>query len=149
MNRGRSRGADAPPALLASARGARVRALQALGRHTEAEPLLVTTVAEFSALHGADHTLTRYWRFRHAETLHALGRLDQAQAVADAVLALPPDGAAAYRRVRVEVTAAAIAKDRGSTDAAARIDAPETAACSAEGNAELCARARALRGTIH
>jgi len=135
---------DVPPALLAHARGVKARALQALGRHAEAEPMLRATIEEFSQQHGADAALTRYWRFRHAETLHALGRLDEAQAVADAVLALPSDGSAAYRRTRVEVLAAAIARDRNAADAPARIDAATLAACGESGNAELCAKAQSL-----
>ena len=137
-------GTQAPPALLTQARGVRVRALQAQGRHAEAEPLLRDTVAAFTAQYGADASMTRYWQFRHAETLHALSRFDEAQAVADAVLALPPDGTAAYRRIRVEVLAARIARERGAADAGMRIVAAIAAACGEGGNAELCGSARAL-----
>lgn len=138
-------GKDVPPALLVQARSQRVRALQALGRHAEAEPLLRDTIDAFAAQYGIDGAMTRYWRFRHAETLHALGRLDEAQAVADAVLALPPDGSAAYRRIRTEVLAATIARDRRADDAAVRIAAAQTAACGEGGNEELCGKSRALR----
>lgn len=135
---------EVPPALLANARGVRGRALQALGRHAEAEPMLHSTVGEFADLYGADASMTRYWRFRHAQTLHALGRLKEAQAIADALLALPDDGAAAYRRTRVEVLAAQIARDRGATDASTRIRAARDTACGDAGNAELCEAARQL-----
>src|SRR5690606_19898416 len=118
---------DVPPALLSQARSQRARALQALGRHAEAEPLLRNAIDAFAAQYGLDGAMTRYWRFRHAETLHALGRLDEAQAVADTLLALPPDGTAAYRRVRTEVLAAAIARDRRADDADTRIAAAQTA----------------------
>lgn len=141
-------GKDVPPALTLHARGVRVRALQALGRHAEAEPLLRETIAAFAAQYGLDGAMTRYWRFRHAETLHALGRLDDAQAVADAVLALPPDGSAAYRRIRTQVLAATIARDRHAADAATRIASAESAACGDGGNAELCDKARALRDAV-
>jgi len=137
-------GKDVPPALTLHARGVRVRALQALGRHAEAEPLLRETIGAFAAQYGLDGTMTRYWRFRHAETLHALGRLDEAQTVADAILALPPDGSAAYRRTRTEVLAATIARDRHASDATTRIAAAERAACGDGGNEELCDKARAL-----
>lgn len=133
-----------PPALRANARGVRVRALQALERHAAAAPLLADTVAEFSDIYGADASMTRYWRFRQAETLHALGRLEEAQRVADAILALPSDGTAAYRRIRVEVLAARIARDRHAGDAARRIAAAMASACAEGGNAELCTSARAL-----
>lgn len=136
---------NVPPVLLIQARGQRVRALQALGRHAEAEPLLQQTVDDFAAQFGFDGTMTRFWRFRQAETLHALGRLEEAQAVADAVLALPLDGSAPYRRTRTEVLAARIARDRGATDTPARIAAAEAAACGNEGNKELCSAARSLR----
>ncbi len=138
------RGKDIPPSLSVQAQGVRVRALQALGRHAEAEPMLRDTIAEAGALWGADHTMTRYWRFRHAETLRALGRLDEAQTVVDAVLALPPDGSAAYRRIRTEVLAATLAHERGANDAPARIASIQTAACGDGGNEELCDQARAL-----
>ncbi len=134
-----------PPALHAHARAVRARALQTLDRHAEAAPLLAETIAEFSRLFGADAAMTRYWRFRLAETQFALGRLDQAQATADAILALPPDGAAAYRRIRVEVLGAEIARKRKAADAAARIAAATAAACGEGGNPELCERARRLR----
>ena len=137
-------GKDVPPALTLHARGVRVRALQALDRHAEAEPLLRDTIDAFAAQYGRDGAMTRYWRFRHAETLHALGRLDEAQAVADEILALPPDGSAAYRRTRVEVLAATIARDRHASDAAARIAAAAGAACGSDGNEDLCGKARAL-----
>lgn len=139
---------DVPPALLVTARGVRVRGLQTLGRHAEAEPLLRETVAAFSALHGVNNSMTRYWRYRHAETLHALGRLDESQAIADAVLALPPDGSAAYRRIRVEVLAGKIARDRHAIDAATRIASAETSACGEGGNEELCSEARGLRVSL-
>ncbi|HET8897718.1 MAG TPA: protein kinase [Rhodanobacteraceae bacterium] len=135
---------DVPPALLANARGVRVRALQALGRHAEAEPLLREVIAEFGAQYGPGAAMTRYWRYRYAETLHALGRLHEAQSVADAVLALPPDGTAAYRRIRVQVLAAEIARDRHAGDAASRIATATTDACGKDGNADLCAKARVL-----
>lgn len=136
---------DVPPALLVQARSQRVRALQALGRHAEAEPLLRETIDAFAAQYGLDGAMTRYWRFRHAETLHALGRLDEAQAVTDTLLALPPDGSAAYRRIRTEVLAATIARDRHAGNADTRIAAAQAAACGDGGNEELCDKARALR----
>jgi hypothetical protein len=92
--------------------------------------------------------MTRYWRYRHAETLHALGRLDESQAIADAVLALRPDGSAAYRRIRVEVLAGKIARDRQASDAAMRIASAETSACGEGGNEELCSEARGLRVSL-
>ncbi len=134
-----------PPALHAHARAVRARALQTLDRHAEAAPLLGETIAEFSRLFGADAAMTRYWRFRLAETQFALGRLDQAQATVDAILALPPDGAAAYRRIRVEVLGAEIARQRKAADAAARIAAATASACGEGGNPELCERAQRLR----
>lgn len=140
-------GADAPPALVLVARGARVRALQALGRHAQVEPMLRELIDAHAAQYGIDNSMTRYWRFRHAETLHALGRLDEAQAVADAVIALPADGSAAYRRTRTVVLAARIARDRNATDAAARIRDAQAAACGSEGNADLCREARDLANT--
>lgn len=139
---------DVPPALLIQAHAVRIRGLQTLGRHAEAEPLLRQTIADFAAQYGADGSMTRYWRFRYAESLRALGKWDQAQAVADAVLALPPDGTAAYRRIRVEVLAAQIAHDRGTADAATRIANVTIAACGEGGNEELCVKARQLAARI-
>ena len=138
------RGKDSPPALLMTARAGRGRALQVLERYAEAEPVMIQAISDFSAIHGKDAALTRYWRFRFAEVLHASGRLDEAQEITDTLLSLPSDGSASYRRIRTQVTAAAIAKDRGAEDARARIVAAEMAACSEQGNTEQCDKARAL-----
>ncbi len=137
-------GAETPPALHVAARGARVRALQVLGRHAEAEPLLRTIIADTAKLSGAGDPRTRYWRFRLAETLHALGHLEEAGAITTAILAVPPGDEASYRRVRTELLAARIALARGASDSAKRIATVTDAACSGQGNAQLCAQAREL-----
>lgn len=130
-----------PPTLLASARGVRLRALQALGRHAEAEPLIVETITAFAALHGMDNQRTRYWRHNHAMVLFKLGRDDEAQAVADAIVALPPEMGHIY----TELLAAQIAARRNATDAPARIAAARLSACEGpQGTAELCSRAQAI-----
>ncbi len=137
-------GSEVPPSLQVNAQGVRARALQALDRHAEAEPLVRATLAGTAELAGFDNPRTRYWRFRHAETLHALGRLDDAQALTDALLALPAGDEASYRRIRTEVLAARIARDRGASDATSRIGHVQASACSEAGNEELCQAARAL-----
>lgn len=139
--------ADAPIGLKYAALGVKARALQAQGRHAEAEPLMVEVIAGQTALYGADTARTRYWRFRRGEVLQALGRLDEAQIVIDSLLALPSDGAAPYVRARTEVVGAAIARERNTTDASVRVEKAVIAACAKDGKADLCEKARALRTT--
>ena len=140
-------GAAAPPALRYAAVGVKARALQALRRDAEAELLLREVIAGQTSLYGADAPRTRYWRFRRGEALHELGRLDEAQTVIDDLLTLPPEDAAPYRRVRIEVHGAAIALARNTADADARVEEAVIAACGKDGKADLCDKARALRAT--
>jgi serine/threonine-protein kinase len=136
--------ASAPASRLA-AQGAKVRALQVLHRDAEAEPLLADVIAGQSALYGANTARTRYWRYRRAQLLQALGRLDQAQAIVDALVEHPADDVdQPVARIAVAVTAADIAVARRAPDAAARIAAAESLACSADGNTRFCEKARAL-----
>lgn len=139
--------ADAPVGLKYAALGVKARALQAQGRHADAEPLMVEVIAGQTALYGADTARTRYWRFRHGEVLYALGRLEEAHVVIDTLLALPTDGAAPYFHARTEVVGAAIARARNTADADARVGEAVVAACGKDGKADLCDKARALRAT--
>ncbi len=136
--------ADAPVGLKYAALGVKARALQAQGRHADAEPLMVEVIAGQTALYGADTARTRYWRFRHGEVLYALGRLEEAHVVIDTLLALPTDGAAPYVHARTQVVGAAIAIARKTADAATRVEEAVIAACGKDGKADLCATARAL-----
>jgi serine/threonine-protein kinase len=139
---------DAPAAKLA-AQGAKVRALQALHRDAEAEPVLAGVVAGQSALYGTNTSRTRYWLYRRAQLLQALGRLDEAQAVVDSLVEHPADDVdQPVARIAAAVTAADIAAARKAPDTAERIAAAESLACAGEGNARFCEKARALRATI-
>ena len=138
--------ANAPAAKL-MALGVKVRALQALHRDAEAEPLLAKVIAGQSALFGANMARTRYWRYRHAQLLQALDRLDQAQQVIDALIAQPADDIEQpVAHIAHAVTGAAIAVARHATDADPRVVSAEAIACADDGNPRFCDQARALRG---
>lgn len=138
-------GNDAPAAKLL-AQGVRVRALQVLHRDAEAEPLLVDVIAGQGALYGANTARTRYWRYRHAQVLQSIGRLDEAQAAIDALLAQPADDVEQpVAGMAAAVTAADIAVARHAPDAPERIATAESLACGDDGNARFCDKARALR----
>ena len=124
---------------------AKARALQSLGRDGEAEPLLREAVATQGALIGTDDPRTRYTRYRHAQSLETLGRLDEAQAILDALLAHPVDGEHPVARSAVAIADARVASARHAPDASARIAGARELACSGKGNPDFCAKARALR----
>jgi serine/threonine-protein kinase len=141
-------GTDAPAAKVA-ALGAKVRALQTLHRDAEAEPVLSEVIAGQSALYGANTARTRYWLYRRAQLLQALGRLDQAQAAVDALVEHPADDVdQPVARIAVAVTAADIAVARKASDARDRVGAAESLACAADGAARFCEKARALRAAV-
>ncbi len=137
--------ADAPASKLA-AQGAKVRALQTLHRDSEAEAVLAEVVAGQSALYGANVARTRYWLYRQAQLLQALGRLDEAQTIVDSLLARPPDDIEQpVARAAAAVTAADIATKRKAPDALDRIATAESLACHDGGFERFCEKARALR----
>jgi hypothetical protein len=118
--------------------------LQALGRNAEAEPQTAATAAQFARIYGADSPRTYYWRYRHAQILLALGRLDAAQAEVDALIAHPARDDQPVAPIAYAVLGADLAVRRHATDAAARVDAARAAACARQDFAAFCAKARAL-----
>jgi serine/threonine-protein kinase len=132
------------PGLSAEATGAKARALQALGRFAEAEPPMAATVAQFKRVYGADSARTYYWRYRHAQVLQALGRLDAAQAEIDALIAHPVADDQPVAPIAYAVLGADLAVRRHAADAAARIRAARAAACARQDFAAFCTKARAL-----
>lgn len=132
------------PGLAAEVQGARARALQALGRNAEAEPQTAATAAQFARIYGADSPRTYYWRYRHAQILQALGRLDAAQAEVDALIAHPVADDQPVAPIAYAVLGADLAVRRHAVDAAARIRAARAAACARQDFAAFCAKARAL-----
>ena len=136
------------PALELAVLGAKVRALQALQRDAEAEPILGEVIEASSKLYGANSARTRYWVYRQAQILHKLGRLDQGQARVDGLLAQPAsDTEQPIARSAFALTAAEIAILRHSPDAPARIAQAQAIACSTGGNASFCERSRALKSS--
>ncbi|MCB1567175.1 MAG: hypothetical protein KDI78_16465, partial [Xanthomonadales bacterium] len=136
---------DAPPGLKAAVFGANARALQALGRYEEAEPAMAQVAAAFGAAFGEANGRTYYWHYRHAQVLQALGRLDEAQTIIDHLIANPVENDQPIARIAYAVVGADIAHARGASDAAARIDAAVTLACSENGHPRFCEKARGLQ----
>jgi serine/threonine-protein kinase len=132
------------PGLAAEVQGARARALQALGRNAEAEPQTAATIAQFARIYGADSPRTYYWRYRHAQILQALGRLDAAQAEVDALIAHPARDDQPVAPIAYAVLGADLAVRRHATDAAARVGAARAAACARQDFAAFCTKARTL-----
>ncbi len=129
-----------------AALGAKVRALQALHREADAEPTLDEVIRGFSALYGANNSRTRYWRYRRAQLLQALGRLDAAQTAVDALVAQPADDTdQPVARIAALVTAADIALARRAPDAASRRATAEAQACAGGADTPFCRKARQLR----
>ncbi len=128
-----------------SALATKARALQSLHRDTEAEPLLREAAATQAAIFGIDDPRTRYTRYRHAQSLETLGRLDEAQAIFDALLTHPVDGEHPVARSATAIASARVAAARHRPDASARIARARELACSDKGNTDFCAKARALR----
>jgi serine/threonine-protein kinase len=132
------------PGLAAEATGAKARALQALGRFTDAEPQTAATVTQFARIYGVNSARTYYWRYRHAQILQALGRLDAAQAEIDALIAHPVRDDQPVAPIAYAVLGADLAVRRHAADAAARVGAARAAACARQDFAVFCAKARAL-----
>lgn len=136
--------ANAPASKLL-ALGAKVRALQALKRDAEAEPVLTEVIAGQTTWFGANTARTRYWRYRHAQLLQAMDRLEQAQQIVDALIEQPPDDSEPpVAHVAYTVTAASIAHARKAPDATSRVAAAEALACGDDGNPRFCEKVRAL-----
>lgn len=134
------------PALTASALGANARALQALGRNAEAEPMMVRVVEAFATSFGARNSRTYYWKYRHAQVLIELGKLDQAKAIVDDLLENPATNDQPIAHVAYLVVGAKIAGLRHAPDARERIADAVREACSDKGNSRFCSLARALSG---
>ncbi len=136
--------AQREPGLVAAAFGVKARALQALGRNAEAEPQAAATVARFAQVYGMDNPRTYYWRYRHAQILGALERLDAAQAEIDALIAHPVEDDQPVGPVAYAVLGAELAVRRRAGDAAKRVADARAAACANKDFATFCAKARAL-----
>lgn len=133
------------PAMELAVLGAKVRALQALQRDAEAEPILASVIEACSKLYGRNVGRTRYWIYRQAQILQKLNRLDEAQVVIDPLVAHPADDAeqpiarSAYAIVATDIAIARDAPDIGKRKAEA-----EALACGSTGNSRFCEKARAL-----
>ena len=133
------------PALELAVLGAKVRALQTLQRDAEAEPILASVIETCSQLFGRNVGRTRYWIYRQAQVLQKLHRLDEAQAVIDALVTqLPDDAEQPIARSAFAVAALDIAIARHAPDTGKRKAEAEALACGPTGNSGFCEKARAL-----
>ncbi len=133
------------PMLELAVLGAKVRALQTLQRDAEAAPILASVIEVSSELFGRNVGRTRYWIYRQAQVLQKLDRLDEAQAVIDALVAQPPDDAEQpIARSAFAVAAVDIAIARHAPDIGKRKTEAEALACGPTGNARFCEKARAF-----
>lgn len=123
----------------------RARALTGLKRYAEAEPALIEAIAASSAAFGAEHFSTRYWRFRLAELLESVGRLDAASAAMRGLLAVAASGTE-HRLAPLahQLTAARIDELRRSAEAGTHIAQAQALVCDNQGYPPFCAKARLL-----
>ncbi len=134
------------PGLEVAALGAKVRALQALNRDVEAEPILTAVIKASSDLYGADRGRTRYWIYRKAQVLQKLNRLDDAQVVIDSLVAQPAsDTEQPIAHSAYTVAAADIAIARHAPDAEKRIAESVAVACGPSGNSHFCDKAKSFK----
>ena len=134
------------PGLELAALGAKVRALQALKRDVEAEPILAAVIKASSDLYGSNVGRTRYWVYRKAQVLQKLGRLDDAQVVIDSLVAQPAsDAEQPIAQSAYTVAAADIAIARHAPDAARHIAEAVAIACGPTGNSNFCEKARSFK----
>ena len=125
------------------------RALTGLKRYAEAEPALAEVIAADGAAFGPEHFNPRYWRFRHAELLGSMGRLDDASAELQGLINVPASGDE-HRLAPLAhlITAARIDEERRAANAAEDIDKVQVIACSSQGHPPFCAKARLLGAEV-
>ena len=129
--------------------GVRARALTGLERYAEAEPLLAGVIAAESAKLGRENTTPRYWRYRHAQILQELGRLDDARAVIVALLQTPPSGADnPVAHAATVYSLAFIENERRDPAASLRAREAVAACCGEGGNPSFCAKAKLLDAEV-
>ncbi len=125
--------------------GVRARALTGLKRYAEAEPTLVQVIAESSATYGLEHSNTRYWRYRRAELLDWMGRVDDASAEMQRLITVPASSDEHQMAgMAYLITAAGIAEERRAANAADAIAQGHAVACGSDGHPLFCAKARLL-----
>jgi tRNA A-37 threonylcarbamoyl transferase component Bud32 len=125
--------------------GVRARALTGLRRYAEAEPALAEVIAAEGVSFGPEHFSTRYWRFRHAELLGDMGRLDDASAELQRLLKVPASGDEHRLAPLAHLTTAArIDEARRAADATDQIAQAQSAVCGSEGYPLFCAKMRLL-----
>jgi hypothetical protein len=129
--------------------GVRARALTGLRRYAEAEPALVEVIAESNTSFGPEHFNTRYWRYRHAELLGDMGRLDESSAELHGLLNVPASGDE-HRLAPMAslLTAARIDEARRAANAPDDIAKGKAIACGSQGHPPFCAKARLLSAEV-
>jgi Protein kinase domain len=125
--------------------GVRARALTGLKRYAEAEPALAEVIAADGATFGLEHFNTRYWRFRHAELLGDMGRLDDASAELHGLLNVPASGDEHRLAPMAHLsTAVRIDEERRAVNAAEEIAKAKAVVCGSNGYPMFCAKVRLL-----
>jgi tetratricopeptide (TPR) repeat protein len=129
----------------AELQGSRARALTGLKRYAEAEPAIVEAIAGSRAAYGPEHGNTRYWRYRRAELLDWMGRLDEAAREMQALTTVPASSDEhPMARMAHRVTAAELSEQRRAATAAADIAQAQALACGSDGHPLFCAKTRLL-----
>jgi predicted Ser/Thr protein kinase len=125
--------------------GVRARALTGLQRYAEAEPSIVQVIATNGSIFGPEHANTRYWRYRRAELLDWMGRLDEASAEMQQLttVAASSDEHPMARMAHL-VTAAGIDEERRAASATSEIAQAQAVACGSDGHPLFCAKTRLL-----
>ncbi len=129
--------------------GVRARALTGLKRYAEAEPALAEVIAADGAAFGPEHFSPRYWRYRHAELLGSMGRLDDASAELQGLINVPASSDE-HRLAPLAhlISAARIDEERRAANAAEGIAKGQAIACSSQGHPPFCAKARLLGAEV-
>jgi eukaryotic-like serine/threonine-protein kinase len=129
--------------------GVRARALTALKRYAEAEPVLAQVINTCRELFGMEHRDTRYWRYRMVELLESMGRLDDAHSAVAALLNTPPEGDEhPVARIAHQLSAARVAEARRDAQAATLAASAQLIACNAQGQPKFCGKARLITAEI-
>lgn len=129
--------------------GVRARALTGLKRYAEAEPAMAQVIADSASIFGAEHSNTRYWRYRRVELIESMGRLDQASVEIQALLSVPASSDEhPLSRTAHLITAARLAEALRAGNVAEQIAQAQARACGAQGYPKFCAKVRLLGAEV-
>jgi hypothetical protein len=135
--------------MISELQGVRGRALSGLERYAEAEPLLASVIAAETAKLGREHGRSRYWRYRHAQVLLELGRLDEARSeIADLQQTQSAGADNPVAQTARLLMLAQIDTERRDPAAALRTREAIAAGCGEAGNPSFCAKAKLLDAEV-